>query len=164
MAKKRVNIDKSETISPAKKELIDLNLLWIKEEHNFIKKTFFSLLCIVLGAIFLFFKSDLLFNEIEMNYFVIFIVLSVLIFWYQITFTLLSIKKSYRDITNKIITSQPLKKYEISKTDFVTKLTNVLPIGLLVWFAALIVSSSLFLSVIIAVGAIFLILYTPKWF
>ena len=129
MAKTRKKQTKTKiTLSEVERELIKVNLSRIKEENSFSIKTFFTIVAIIAGWLTLSFDKQG--SELS-NTIAIFVVIGILVFITQTSFTISNIRRMHNTLIENIRSSQGLKKYDIKKKEWFDKILFGLSLGLM---------------------------------
>ena len=148
------------SLSDVEKSLIDLNLNLIKETHSFNNKVFFAIISIIVGGFGLYLNKNPVLNDV----FIGVILIGILFFLIQVTFSISDLNKDINDLIEKIIKSNNFEDYKIEKTKFLNKILFALPIGLLTFVTVLILSASFWWSLVGGIALSLVVLLSPRFY
>ena len=148
-------------IDDTEKELINIEKSRIKDEHSFSSKTFFTIISIVIGGIFLYFRNSC---PIVKEPFVAFIFFGILLFVIQVWGTTSDLKWSYHNLMKNIITSKKLEDYLPKKKSWYQRILFGFSVGYFTFLILFILTKSVKISLIVGfiIGVIFII--SPRHF
>ncbi len=148
-------------INQIEKELINIRLIQIKEEPSFLSKTFFTVLSIIVGAIFLYFKEG---KPQLNNYWIAFFLFGVLIFILQVWGTKNDLRRVYDNLMGNVIKSNNLEDYRAKKRSWFDRVMFGISVGYFMFIILLLIGIHFKWSLIFAL--IFAVIFSiaPRHF
>lgn len=154
-------MDKLNLLSDMEKEIIDLRKNQIRDENSFYSKTFFTIVTIIVGLLYVFIKKPDF--QLTVNWLAL-ILFGVLLFYVQIWGMTSDLKRMYNDLLMVVINSQNLIDYKIKKSGWASKIYFGISVGYFVFVIILMVFRSFWWAIVSGILSAIISCFAPRHF